>query len=121
MDAREHLPLGQDVLAAGDADRHERHAELEGEEGGAVEHRRDLGTGTAGALGEHRNRGTLRERGLERTEGGAVGRAPLDLHRAERVEELRAQPVLPEVVLGQEADLARGDERGERDVEDRAV
>ncbi len=62
-----------------------------------------------------------RERVLERAQRGTVGGAALDLHRTERVEESGAERVLEQVVLGQEPHRARGDEGGERDVEDRPV
>ena len=81
------MPFGEDVLAAADADRHDRHAELHREVRGAVEQVAIVGPAARVPSGKIATGSPRVERGLERAQRGAVGGAALDLDRAERGEE----------------------------------
>ena len=82
------LALGQDVLAAADADRHDRHAAASRARYAAPANSSPIsGPDLRVPSGKIATGVARREHVLQRAQRGPVGGAPLDLHRAERVEQ----------------------------------
>jgi hypothetical protein len=91
------------------------------EVGRTIEQGCEARTGSTGALGEQRHRIAAAQHGFEHAQRTPIRGAPLDRHRAELAEQPLPDRVAQQLLLGEEADPARGHERRERHVEDRAV
>ena len=122
VEPREHLALRRGCARSADADRHDRHAQLHREVGGAANSSAISGPAWRVPSGKIATGSPAREHRLERPQRGAVGGAALDLDRAELVEEPVAERRCSNSSsLARNRTRARRDVRGERDVEDRAV
>ncbi len=111
----------EDLLAAADADGHDRHAATQREVRGPVEQVTEHRPAAAGALREDGEGLPVDEDGVGGAQRGPVGAAPLDGDAAERREHRPPEPGSEQLLLGEEAEPAPGRARGERDVDDRSV